>query len=103
MRFFYLLPSVLAAIGFSYSASADQCKAVQARQAISFQAISKTVKLKEGAVIMDQLGGKSLFRLRRTGAVRASGVSKDGCWWEIILPNSTVGYVSTNFMRIPGT
>jgi hypothetical protein len=96
MRLFLLLPLVMMGMGFSYSTSAGQCEATQVPQAIAFQAISLPVTLKEGAIIMDIPYGKALARVSQASTASATGVSKDGCWWEIVLPGGSVGYVSAS-------
>jgi hypothetical protein len=64
-------------------------------QAIAFRPVYKTVTVKEQARIYDRPGGAAVFRLRSRGGLIAQAVSEDGRWWEISLPNGSVGYVHT--------
>jgi hypothetical protein len=80
------------AICLSFSALADQCDAIERPQA--FKMTRANVKLEAGATILDRPGGKALARVGQALTTFSPGVSTDGCWWQILLPNGDVGYVS---------
>jgi hypothetical protein len=98
MHLYRLLALSVTSAALSSPTSADQCKAMQIPPAITFQLIDATVKLNEGALIMDRPGGRAIAQMGHAGTASATGLSNDGCWWQITLPNGTAGYVSATLV-----
>ena len=95
MRCYPFLAALIALACLACAASADQPSPLQAPQSLAFLPVEKIVTLKEAAPIYDRPAGTAIFRVRLQGRLTARAVSKDGEWWEVALPNGSVGYVST--------
>jgi hypothetical protein len=74
----------------------QQNQAAQQQQmasALSWDPISETIKVREGAQIFNAPGGQPMYQLRQTGPLLAIQRSSDQRWYQVSLPNGGTGYV----------
>jgi hypothetical protein len=83
---------------FSHSLSADQPQPTPAQQSLKFLPTTKVITLKTNSRIYDRPGGNALFIVSNAVRVPAQAVSEDGQWWELTLPNGSVGFVPATFL-----
>jgi carboxyl-terminal processing protease len=59
----------------------------------SFNPMNHVIQVRAGAVIFNTAGGQPVYTLRQGGPLLATGRSLDGRWYQVSLPNGSIGYV----------
>jgi len=71
-----------------------QQQASQEAAGLSYVPINETVKVRAGAAIFDQPGGRQIVQVTKNTQLLASQRSSDGRWYGVSLPNGQTGYIA---------
>jgi carboxyl-terminal processing protease len=69
-----------------------------AQPQMNFAPLNQTVRVRGGAVIRGTpiYSAQPIARVSADGQLQAMGRSSDGLWWQVALPNGTMGYLEGN-------
>jgi len=65
----------------------------QMASSLTFNPINESIKVREGAKILNAVGGQPIFNVTKATTLLAIARSSDGRWYQVSLPTGGQGYV----------
>jgi carboxyl-terminal processing protease len=89
----------LAQVIGAVAANSGQQQAAQPQ--MNFAPVNQTVQVRGGAVIRATplYSAQPIAQVRADGQLQAMGRSSDGLWWQVALPNGSMGYLEGNAIK----